>query len=283
MGANSYFSLFQKPPGTTAQVPRQTTLPQQQQQQPAYGSTPGVQAPAPYQPTSYPNPYPTAPTQPISPKLQQQIAAQQARMGNAGNSFAPNTLVRAKDLGWYDINQQLMTQQQSEMDRQKAYEEYQRAWLGLGQSPEALKAKELAMQAAMSGGPWTGGLMEQGRGAIRNTGSMALQGAQRTLAEDLARRGMGGSSIQGLNQARLGQQTALGIQQQLAQFEQQAAMQNEAARQAALAQLSGLAGTEQAQRLGLDTALAELYANTQRQPVDTSVLAEAIKKGNKVL
>lgn len=139
------------------------------------------------------------------------------------------------------------------------------------------------MAAVQGGGPWNSGLMEQGRGAIRNAGGMAFQGAQRNMAEELSRRGMGGSSLMGYQQAQLGSQARLGIQQQLAQFEQQAAQQNEAARQAALAQLSGLAGAEQSQRLGLDEALAQLYAGTQREPMDLSALAESIKKPGRVL
>jgi len=276
----SYFDRFKKTGGMTA-APQsgsaRTTAPQQSTYQSPYKSTTGIQAPQQYQPTQYNSPYQVTTPQNISPKLQQQITLQQSKLGNAASLFQPGQLATAGNIATADINQQLLTQQQSERDRQQAYEEYQRAWQGLGQSPESLAAKEAAMSAVQSGGPYNESWLDRQRGAIRNTGSVGLQSAQNALAEQLARRGMGGSSIMGLQNAQLGQQSALGIQQQVAEMEREAAAQNEAARQAALAQLSGLAGAEQSQRLGLDTAMAELYKEAQRTPIDTSPWAEAIK------
>lgn len=281
MATTSYFQRFARLPTTgrssqRTQTPTQPTS--QYQSTSSYPASAGMQAPGQYQQTPAPNPYPVQPQQPIPAKLQQQIQQQQARMGASASQFAPNTLVKAGDLDWAQFNSQFRTQQQSEFDRQKAYEEMQRAWFGIGQSPESLEAKRAAMAAVSGGGPWTTQLLEQGRGAIRNLGGVGLQSAQRNMAEELARRGMGGSSLFGQQQAQLSQQAALNIQQQLAQFELQAAQQNEAARQAALAQLSDLSGAEQAQRLGIDEAIWRLYKDTQRTPLDFSPLAEQIKK-----
>ena len=253
-----------------------------------YQQSTGVQAPQAYQPTPQVSfsqaPYPGTPeTQPAATNVQpwqwQQAQRQQTAFGPALSSILPwqQGPILRKDIPLMQVGLQYQTQMQSELDRQRAYEELMRSWYGLGQSPESQLAKQTATERLQAGGPWTPELLEQQRGAIRNAGGIAQQAAQRQLASALGERGLGSSSIAGMQQAQLAQQAGLNIQQQLSGLEMQARLQNEEAQRLALGQLQEMAAQEQSQRTALDAAIANLFASTEREPLDLAPLAELIQ------
>jgi hypothetical protein len=143
-------------------------------------------------------------------------------------------------------------------------------------------AQQLAMDRSQSGGPFTQQLMEEQQGNIRNQGAMANQDALQSMAEDAARRGMGGGASS-YEKALLEQSNASGIQDRLTGFRSQAAQANEAAQQNYLAQLSDIAGRQGGQRAAFDQALANVYLNTERTPQDLSPLMAQVKNANKAV
>lgn len=177
----------------------------------------------------------------------------------------PNRMLR--DVARTQTEEERAAQERSLQDRATGVEELWRSRGALDADPRMNRVWEYLNSQYSRGGPFTPQMIEQGKGTLRSSSALGLQGAQRSAAEDLARRGMGGS-LSAYEQAGLGQRASTDLASQIADWERQAALANEAAMQQYLSQMGGQATSWAAMRQAIDDQIARAFLDYQHQAPD---------------
>ena len=216
----------------------------------------------------------------VGKKKQRKLDRQQDIFGPA-SAFLPEGLTRG-DLPGLEFGLNFENILKAEQDRSQAVSGLEQARLGIGTSPESLLAKEEATKRLQSGGPFTEDLIAQRSLAFQDNQTRAVEAAQAQAASELARRGVSGGLLARDN-AILQQQAAATAQQQISEFQTQAALANEQSQAQALGQLESIAAREEQEQLAISQLLADIFANTQRAPIDLSGLVEPVKRRNQLV
>ncbi len=281
-------STFNQAPGTTQAV--SATRPATQQQIGA--STPYSQlGPGNYVIPNYQNAYGgtaqqtswypysggTESNRALQQQLSDKAAYQSSMLGPDLQWLMPSggKPIQARDIPWMDINLQYQNQQLGEADRQAAYEALQKAFYQIGNTEEGQAAIAAAMQQ-LNELPYGAQQMGVLQGNIQNDAARGYQSALQQAQQDYAQRGLAGSPT-GYQSAALQQQARGGMQDQMAALEEKATLANTEAKRAAIQQLYGITSEQEARRQAIMEAISQLYANTERTPIDLSGLLAPMK------
>jgi hypothetical protein len=176
------------------------------------------------------------------------------------------------------------TQQMSEQDRARAYQELANATNAIGQSPESMMARQYAAQMLQSGGPYNQQYLEQQGAAIKDQQARAYQRATEQMQQQIAQRGVEGSASD-RDLALLQQEAALRAQGLLTDLSRETTGKNWEAQQMALQQLEGIAGREEQSRLAMADVIGRLFSETERA-IPEGLLAAMMQKpeeGNRIV
>jgi len=222
---------------------------------------------------------------PSSSQLQQAWNSQRALLGPAAPFMIPtNEPLTVEDVPLLGMNLWWQTQQMSEMDRARAYQELANATNSIGQSPESALARQYAAQMLQSGGPYNQQYIEQQSAAIRDQQARAYQRATEQMQQQIAQRGVEGSASD-RDLALLQQEAALRAQGLLTDLSRETTGKNWEAQQMALQQLEGIAGREEQSRLAMADVIGRLFSETERA-IPEGLLAAMMQKpeeGNRIV
>jgi hypothetical protein len=213
-----------------------------------------------------------------APKFEQWMQRQADLLGPFANVIQGGDILRRADIPLIETGLNFQQLGMSEADRQRAFEELARGRQAVGASPEAGYLKDFLTSRMEGGGPFDDMLRQQIEGAMRNQAALGFQGAERGMTEDFARRGLGGSATE-YQLGGLQQQAGADLSSQIADFRQQAALANQAAMEAYTADFQQQSMMEAAQRAAFDQALASIFSETERAPIDLSALVAPKVKG----
>jgi hypothetical protein len=219
-------------------------------------------------------------SQPMNPVEQQWYTRQASLLGPFASVLQGGDLLRRGDIPALETNLNFQQMLLAEQDRQRAFEEMARARGAIGADPSSQYVRNQLMGQIDAGGPFDDMLRQQIEGALRNQSALALQGADRRMSEDFARRGLGGSATE-YQQAALQQQAGADLSSQIADFREQAALANQQATSQFTQMLQQQAMQEEAQRAMFDDMIARLFSETERAPVDLSALVAPRPGANK--
>lgn len=197
-------------------------------------------------------------------------------MGPLGQAF-PTAGFKTADVPWIEAGLNFQIAQQAEADRQRGYEELTRGRAAIGTSPESELAREIAKNRATENR--FSKEIDQMRQAMLGSGAQAAQQGREAMMADLARRGIGGGTA-ATQMAQLEQDALINALAKQATFELQAAQMQEEADRQAYQDLAALATQQEAERMAFDEALAKVFLETERAPVDLSGLIAYPPGGN---
>lgn len=163
----------------------------------------------------------------------------------------------------------------AERDRQFGYEQLTRGREAIGSSPGEMLAMEIAMQRAQGGTPWNDQFIQGQVGALKDRSAIARRNAMEGMEQSFAARGISGVDP-ALAQANLEQDLLGQLSGQIGDIYSTAATQRDQAERAALEQLTGITQEQGQRRTTIDQALADLFLNTERAPIDLSGLIEPV-------
>jgi hypothetical protein len=304
---------FQQSPNQLAQnpTPLQRFTQRFSQPQPATVAQPAQPAQAipsqvPTQPAAIPQdfssfqarPVPTQGARDVPPQTtfgqnQANIAArQQDLLGVLGGllPISPQRPLQRGDVPLVQAGLNYENRLLAELDRARGLEELRGSLGGLGGSLESQESRRLALERALAGGLQTEDFpLERLRAAAEGQAGLQFQRGQQDIAAAMAGRGIGGVPV-AIQQALLRQEAGAGLQQTLGGIEEagarfgleQAALQDAISR-GALEDLTRVADVDEQRRLDLERALADVFLETQREPLDLSDLLVRVRGGRRAV
>jgi hypothetical protein len=214
---------------------------------------------------------------PSSSTAQRALNAQQTLLGPAAQYLMPsNQPLTVEQIPLVGMNLWYQTQQMSEADRARAYQELANATNSIGQSPESQMARQQAMQMLSSGGPYNQAYMEQQSAGIKDREAQVYQRAMENMKQQIAQRGVEGSASD-RDLALLQQEAGMKAQGLLTDLSRETTGKNWEAQQQALAQLEGIAGREEQSRLAMSDVIGRLFSETERA-IPEGLLAAMMQK-----
>ncbi len=153
---------------------------------------------------------------------------------------------------------------QAEGDRQTALDVIGRQRAGIGASPESTFAREMAAFRLANPDPFSPEELSLQQSQIRQRGAIGLEDAQRSLTEDLARQGLGGSGS-AFQKAQLEQGGARQTSAELQQLSIDNLLQSDRNEAEGIDRLSGIGQEEELRRIALAQQLTELLTADRGQ------------------
>lgn len=192
--------------------------------------------------------------------------------------------MNAADVAAWEMNMNWQQQMMAEADRQRGYGELVRGREAIGNDPYSRYVQDSLRGQYESGGPFTQDLMGQLEGGARGESMRGLQAAMEAARSGFARRGLAGG-LSDYQQANMQSQAAGPLAQQIAQMRMQGTMANQAALEQAMQQMQQQAQQQEAMRYASDQALANVFLDTERAPIDASSLINQLgkKQGRKAV
>jgi len=241
----------------------------------------GQTTPAPYPSgaPSYFQPRTTSTPTDLTRRQQRRLTAQQSALGpTASQFFAPQAPLKRRDIPLMEVGLNYEQLLMAERDRQRAYEELVRSREAIGSSPAEQYLRQQLESQIGGGGPFTDPLRAQMEAGLRQQAALAWQAQQQSATADFARRGLGGGFTP-YQMAGMQQQSAADLASQITDFQTRAAIANEEALRQMMGQYAGQTEQESTRRAVIDSAIAELFGETQRAPIDLSALIARVQGG----